>query len=147
MMSRDYFDGRPTFYDRQGQPITHDEYAQAKYGTDEYRRIGLDTYPDLVDNIDPDHPLDPGRAIATVSTVWLGIDHGFGGYMTRPGEVYRPVIFETMIFSADDHYDTQCVRYATEAEATEGHWRTMQDLRSGQVPWFMRDETADADEE
>jgi hypothetical protein len=137
------------FYDRQGKPMTHDEYMQAKYASDDYRRVGLDTYPDLVDTIDPEHPLDPGEPMVTVSTVWLGIDHGFGGYMTRPGDLYQPIIFETMIFGGGDDYPyhQQCVRYATEAEAIEGHWRTMQDLRTGQVPWFLRDETADADNE
>jgi hypothetical protein len=59
------------------------------------------------------------------------------------------MIFETMIFGGGDDYPhhQQCVRYATEAEATDGHWRTMQDLRSGQVPWFLREETVDADDE
>jgi hypothetical protein len=49
-----------------------------------------------------------------VSTVWLGIDHGFG---TGP-----PVIFESMVFaSREDMIDLDCVRYTTRAQAEAGH--------------------------
>jgi hypothetical protein len=47
----------------------------------------------------------------TVSTVFLGIDHGFGGD--------RPVLFETMIFGGP--YNDHQVRYCTWAEAEHGH--------------------------
>lgn len=66
-----------------------------------------------------------------VSTVWLGLDHGFS---FLPGDDRRPIIFETMIFdhSGDEPggegvadwlgaWDGQCWRYATEAEAIAGH--------------------------
>jgi hypothetical protein len=49
-----------------------------------------------------------------VSTVWLGLDHGFG-------YTDRPLIFETMIFGGD--YDEEQWRYATLDEALEGHQR------------------------
>lgn len=54
-----------------------------------------------------------------VSTVWLGLDHGFG---RGP-----PIIFETMVFLVRDpdeerHLaDIDTVRYSTEEEATKGH--------------------------
>jgi hypothetical protein len=56
-----------------------------------------------------------------LSTVWLGIDHGFF--------TSTPIIFETMLFKPEDanaedypdNYRTQ--RYATEAEALAGHER------------------------
>jgi len=46
-----------------------------------------------------------------ISTVWLGIDHGFG-YSEWP------IIFETMTFGAGDE---EQYRYHSEAEALEGH--------------------------
>lgn len=47
-----------------------------------------------------------------VSTVFLGIDHGFG-------EGYAPVLFETMIFGGkEDEYQE---RYCTWEEAEAGH--------------------------
>jgi hypothetical protein len=54
-----------------------------------------------------------------VSTVFLGLDHGFG-------ESPRPIVFETMIFGSDapalDHYQE---RYATWDEAEAGHARAV----------------------
>jgi hypothetical protein len=32
------------------------------------------------------------------------------------------------------------MRYATEAEAREGHRRTVEDIQAGRTPWFLRDE-------
>lgn len=50
-----------------------------------------------------------------ISTVFLGIDHGFG----REGP---PVVFETMIFpNAENMHEKDCWRYATHQEALEGH--------------------------
>jgi len=49
-----------------------------------------------------------------VSTVFLGIDHGFGDG--------PPVLFETMVFpNEDDFSELDCERYCTWAEAEEGH--------------------------
>lgn len=48
----------------------------------------------------------------TVSTVWLGRDHRFGG--DGP-----PIIFETLVFGGP--LDGEMDRYCTEAEATAGH--------------------------
>jgi hypothetical protein len=49
-----------------------------------------------------------------VSTVFLGIDHNFC-------EVGSPIIFETMVFGG--FLDQEQIRYATSAEAREGHRR------------------------
>jgi hypothetical protein len=51
-----------------------------------------------------------------VSTVWLGIDHGFG-------ESELPVIFETMVFpkKRNGFSHMACERWHTEAEAIAGH--------------------------
>lgn len=92
--------GRPYAYDRQGNPIGFAEYARQR------GRNGDDD--------------DPVRVASTlvgevwVSTVWLGIDHGWRG---------PPLIFETMTFSVEDD-DLDAVvweRYSTEEEAHAGH--------------------------
>ena len=50
-----------------------------------------------------------------VSTVFLGIDHGFGE---------TPLWFETMVFMGpDDWLDRDTERYTTWDEAVEGHGR------------------------
>lgn len=46
-----------------------------------------------------------------VSTVWLGLDHQFGGG--------PPLIFETMVFGGP--LDQEMDRYSTETEAVAGH--------------------------
>jgi hypothetical protein len=57
-----------------------------------------------------------------ISTVWIGIDMRFGGL--------PPLIFETMIFDdglGKDAFggDVYMDRYATEAQALEGHQRAL----------------------
>lgn len=49
----------------------------------------------------------------TVSTVFLGLDHSFGGP--------TPILFETMVFGGPR--DGESERYATRDEAIAGHWR------------------------
>lgn len=66
-------------------------------------------------------PADPDchRVAATqvngvrISTVFLGLDHSFGGG--------PPVLFETMIFGARGRWEEFQTRYCTEAEALAGH--------------------------
>lgn len=64
-----------------------------------------------------------------VSTVWLGLDHGFG-------HSAAPLIFETMIFPPGDEAgghsvwsDEYCDRYPTEEAAHAGHDRALSWLR------------------
>jgi hypothetical protein len=90
------------FYDRAGRPITVQEWAELKT-VDRYvggTRVGP----------------------AWVSTVWLGMDHGFMG---------PPLIFETVVFGGID--DMEMERYHTEAEARVGHewWVRRQQDRYG----------------
>lgn len=64
-----------------------------------------------------------------ISTVWLGIDHSFGGPV--------PIIFETMIFPPGDELEPGEVymseryrdRYPTEMAARAGHDRALSALR------------------
>ena len=59
-----------------------------------------------------------GGAEVRVSTIFLGLDHSFLGG--------PPILFETMVFSEEllpgDTYEE---RYATKAEAEEGHKRVV----------------------
>lgn len=84
------------FYDRNGNPITMDEWVATWKNTD--RRVALDKLPNGY----------------TVSTVYLGLDHGWG-----EGD---PLIFESMVFGPDSEGD-ECdmLRYATEEQARAGH--------------------------
>lgn len=49
---------------------------------------------------------------AEISTVFLGLDHGFWG---------RPALYETMVFWRGHPLDQECVRYSTREEAVAGH--------------------------
>lgn len=61
---------------------------------------------------------DPNRTI-TVSTVFLGIDHGFGSD--------RPILWETLVFGGLLHDEMN--RYATKEEALIGHQRMCERVR------------------
>jgi hypothetical protein len=90
-------DGPPTKFDRQGRPITMGEWAELF--EDKSYQVIVQTWT---------------IGGAWVSTVWLGLDHGFG----RDGP---PIIFETMVWH--DGNDTAQDRYSTEPEAIAGHER------------------------
>jgi hypothetical protein len=84
------------YYDREGNPITTEEWMSLREHQP-YKRVEFT-------NLD-DH---------CVSTVWLGLDHNFGGDERQ--------IFETMVFHKDKGWEAQdMARYASEAEALEGH--------------------------
>jgi hypothetical protein len=60
-----------------------------------------------------------------ISTVWLGLDHGYGGQRR---------IFETMIFwhgpeGGEPDHDRPQARYATLQQARDGHARAVRELR------------------
>ncbi len=58
----------------------------------------------------------------TVSTIWLGLDHGF--------REERPLVFETMVFSEyDSGTDIYMDRYSTWDEAVEGHQKAVEWVR------------------
>jgi hypothetical protein len=102
------------YWDRQGNPIT-DGLEWGRLHTPEYKRVAQTT-------IGP----------VWISTVWVGLDMGF----LRPDS--PPLIFETMVFVRPDagpvhpelaNWDQMCWRWATEAEAAEGHDQVCVDVR------------------
>lgn len=83
---------RDWYYDRAGQPITQDEWI-ALMARRDYKIVAQ-------------HQVGE----SWVSTVWLGLDHGFRG---------SPMIFETLVFGG--RLGDEMERYSTEAQAWEGH--------------------------
>ena len=82
---------RSLHFDKLGQPI----------GTMEWARLFEDLAYRIVNRTEI-------RGLITISTIWLGLNHGYSG---------RPLIFETMVMPFGDH----CERYATLEEALAGH--------------------------
>lgn len=95
------------YFDRKGDPI--DRYDWARLYATEYRIVARTSLAD-------------GRY---VSTVWLGIVHGFD----RDG---RPIIFETMVFGVNGYDDLYSVRYTSEEAAHRGHDLTVEACLRGQ---------------
>lgn len=103
------------YYDRSGIPISYEEFGRL-FMIPGYRVVEQTV---LADAADPTTGYD-------VSTVWLGIDHGWGSHEL-------PVIFETMVFrlggaevdsvfgEGANNSDLACSRYSLETEAQEGH--------------------------
>lgn len=96
-------DDGPGYYDRDGIPITLEQFVSMR--------------PDQSAIVVGSTSIMDGAALVRgydVSTVWLGFDHRYGG--EGP-----PLIFETLVFTDDPEWSGMCARYATEAEAREGH--------------------------
>lgn len=86
------------YYDPYGRPMEEDQYA-ASFAYD--RHIG-------------ESILRLRGRVYRVSTIWLGLDHGWG--ISR-----RPIIFETMIFEGNGSTDLATWRYSTAQQAMRGH--------------------------
>ena len=114
-MERDW----PRFYDKEGRPI--DTATFSRLASDLNYRV-----------IDQEDVLTQTGDTFWVSTVWLGIDHGF----MSPA----PIIFETMIFG-DSMIDEFCERYATEEAAKAGTIGPSQHSRPGTTYGSMTPET------
>ncbi len=88
------------FYNRQGEPITVEEWAESiAHNSEEFEernRIALTERDEVV-----------------ISTVFMGINHG-----DLLGES-PPMIFETLVIGGE--YDGAMLRYSTEREAAAGH--------------------------
>lgn len=97
------------FYGRDGQPISFAAWA-ALFENRAYQTVVVDrvAYP----NRNPDVP--SARIDIVVSTVWLGMDHSFGGPV--------PLIFETLVFAPEEFpLESEMLRYPTEDAARRGH--------------------------
>lgn len=57
-----------------------------------------------------------------VSTVFLGVDHDFGG--KGP-----PILYETMVFGGTDETERDQWRYSTRSEAEAGHAQALASVR------------------
>lgn len=97
---------RSLYYDRDGSPITLTQWSKLR--TRANTRLLEDTV---------------GKH--WVSTVWLGLDHGYG---KGP-----PLIFETMVFPSGEWVEVYCDRYSTIGEARAGHERVVEQLRTGDL--------------
>lgn len=97
------------WYDRQGNPITIDEWERLNTENPEYKRVALDTV-----------------GTKRISTVLLGLDHNYF-------DNGLPLIFETMVFEGESWRDEECVRYSTEAEAIEGHRQMVAKYQGGEA--------------
>lgn len=102
---------RSLFYDRDGQPISHERWAEL-HESEVYKRVALTEF---------------GLGDVRVSTVWLGLDHSFG-------DAERPLIFETMVFGGP--LDTEQVRTATAREAQMAH-DAMVTLVRAELDWAV----------
>lgn len=95
------------YYNRAGQVISREEWA-SKFEDDDDRRVAETTV-----------------GIFWVSTVFLGLNHAWGGG--------PPLIFETMVFNQDserEFEDVFCERYSTEEEALAGHKEVVARLKA-----------------
>lgn len=88
-------------YDKEGRQITLRQWGKL-HAVKEYIRVAENT-------IGP----------YWVSTVWIGLDHGFGAV---------PLIFESMVFKGTES-DLDCVRYSTLEQALEGHAEMVSEVR------------------
>lgn len=86
-----------------------------------YRPCDVMTWAKQFDRLDK-HVADAYVGDYRVSTIWLGLDHSFGGD--------KPLLFETMIFEKDDYNDLFCRRYTTWDEAEKGHWAAVTALKT-----------------
>jgi hypothetical protein len=96
---------RSAFYDRQCQPISFVRFMQL-FETPDYKCIARTV-------------LDGDKTF--VSTIWLGIDHAWGGG--------TPLIFETMT-RENNKWGGDQYRYATEGAALAGHEVVVAELRT-----------------
>ena len=108
---------RGLYFDIDGKPISL--AAWCLLNTAQYKRVAEDT-------------IEVGDERYWVSTVWLGLDHGFGFSA-------QPLIFETMVFDAEgvqksvweggDWHEKMMDRYATKEQALNGHQRICNAVR------------------
>lgn len=114
------------YYDRQGNPMTTQEWAASFETRRDLNRVAESKLPNGY----------------WISTVWLGLNHRYGDG--------PPLIFETMVFplgadgSVSDWGELDSDRYSTEAEALAGHEAVCEKWRSEKPPTGCSDPCAEA---
>lgn len=96
------------YYDLDGTECSFDRFAEL-FGASNQERIIRKT--ELATTV--------GGETFEVSTVFLGIDHGFD-------DNRQPVLWETMIFGGPDGFNDAQVRYSSLEEARSRHERVVQ---------------------
>jgi hypothetical protein len=79
-----------SYYDKDGSPMSLWNWS-GYFNDDEYKTVKKDRFGSFY-----------------VSTVWLGLDHGFARFFDfdkEGADTYKPLIFETMIFCDSDAPD------------------------------------------
>ena len=105
------------YFDKRGEPITSIEWSYL-FGDPKYKRVALHTI-DRQYNIYETSDLECTQDDhGIISTVWLGIDHGYDG---------RLQIFETLVQTPASPSESM-ERYSTLEEATVGHQRFIDEL-------------------
>lgn len=105
------------YFDRQGQPMSREEWSTS-FEDPAVKRVAETTVGGI-----------------WISTVWLGLDHGWGSS--------APVIFETMAFARGLGWsELESRRYCTETEALAGHEEVVAIARRRHHGWVKhaRDE-------
>ena len=103
---------RPIYFNRQGEPIPMSVWAML--------------IENQMDRIVQQDTIDTDEGPVKVSTVWMGLDMSFGLW-----DDTTSLIFETMIFGGPADQATD--RYATWAEAEQGHERMVAIAREAQA--------------
>lgn len=93
------------YYDKAGKPLSIGSWGRL-FAKEGYKSVQKTKLPN-----------------GLVSTVWLGIDHSFGGS--------KPLIFESMFFpTGPDSDEEDCERYSTLEEAEAGHVKMVEKWRA-----------------
>lgn len=87
------------------------------------RRVGLLRWAKAFENFEKRLVAVDYVGPCRISTVFLGIDHGWGG---------TPLIYETMIFYQGSDSDLACDRYPTRELAWAGHQVMLQRVLAGE---------------
>jgi len=114
-------------YNRQGEVVTFTQWCRLQADNPDYRKVAEDF-------------VEQQGVTLRISTVLLGMEHP-GGLFTPEKPDDKPLIFETMVFVPDGNHYTH--RYATEAEAVEGHKLIVDCLKTGK-PITLEDQGLEA---
>jgi len=63
-----------------------------------------------------------------ISTIFLVIDHDYSGFLHKC-KTYKPLVFETMVFSKNTSLYKYCERYRTYDDALNGHNEIIRKLK------------------